>query len=108
MTDISKLPKWAQRYIERLERELRRSKELIENLKFEPGEADFYYKEGVDEKFPMPEGITVHIPMKNGYKGDELMISRQGDNCISIRTRESSLHIEPQASNSIVIMGHKR
>lgn len=114
MTDLKKLPKWAQSLIERQEREIISLRDKLDGLKLKPKDGDIYYSLCM-EKFYLPKEASIHIPvLEPKVRGDEYIITRQrlgdsefmGDLCL--RTRETTLQIEPQASNSVHLYTRKR
>lgn len=114
MTDINKLPKWAKQLIEHQGREIATLRQNLEGLKLKPEDGDVYYSTCM-EKFYLPKNVTIHIPvLEPKVRGDEYIITRQrlgdsehmGDLCL--RTRETTLQIEPQASNSVHLYTRKR
>lgn len=111
--DISKLPQWAQSIITGQMREIDTLRDKLEAHKFKPENGSFYFTMCGDlEKIYLPkEVMSLHCPvLEPKIKGDELIVTRQieGHGDFVIRTRETSLLIEPQASNSINIFTRRR
>lgn len=102
--DISKLPKWAQKHIERLQRNLedaRRSNAAMQG-KLEGGCSGKVYRRDLMEEFKLPDdgvycfnvgGSIINVSIREEHGGDVLNIS--GYN--------RTLEIEPRASNSIYL-----
>ena len=99
MHDVTKLPKWAQEYIERLESEAKDTQKLLEEM-------------GMGEEAPVSwinESLDVWVGIPNRA---EILFRLESGGHISVKWREQHLNIysapdrlliEPWAVNSITI-----
>lgn len=110
MPDISKLPKWAQKHIADLERELlysqRHVEDLIKELTADEGGSSVTYSVDIGEERPIPERARVSFTLTNakGWKSGVRVMLREdyGMTVLDINA-DRGVSIRPRASNSFYI-----
>lgn len=96
--DITKLPKWAQIHIKRLERDLESLKSQITDMS-DGEETELSWTANYDDWYGIPEGSTVRLIMSNG---DHLELYKDSQGVTTIRVG-GILVINPQAANVVRI-----
>lgn len=99
MSDVTKLPKWAQAMIKSLERRVSDQAEHIKNLKGEAGETNIFAEDYMF-KIPLPKDASVIF-------GDVFRVS-MSDNGKTLKVMDTScsrgdMHIKPLVSNVIEV-----
>jgi len=96
--DITKLPKWAQVHIRRLERDLENLKSQIADMS-EGDETELSWTTNYDDWYGIPNNATIRLQMDNG---DYLELYKDSRDVTTVRTGRI-LVVTPQASNVIRI-----
>lgn len=97
MDDISKLPKWAQYHIAKLERDLADAQETIQALNSN-GQKITWNNTYPHQANGLPDDATITFHLPN----DKIDVTL-GEDFLRVSGYSNRIHIEPQASNSITI-----
>lgn len=111
--DISRLPKWAQRLIQRQEREidsLKDSVSLMEGVIAETKpnsmdiDTDVWIQRFDPDDIPLPKGSTVLF----GDRSHHFSVTLGDDGQLEVRTSWGPIDLRPEASNSVKIALRER
>jgi len=101
---IKRLPKWAQRYFDKLKRDLERAR-FIQKAIAEEDSPVWWYDLGTFEKENyLPPRTTIVLKVKQAYI--ETSLSSDGE-YIQVRSSHGRLSISPKAANEIAIRVEK-
>lgn len=101
--DTSKLPKWAQQRIDKLERDVEYWKARATEG---PENSDTFISWPMDSPKPLGSGYNIRFVVGSG-SGDYIEVRNQQDGSVEVRTAWRGMRIHPTASNTIVVRQDK-
>lgn len=103
MEGIERLPKWAQREIERLERRVADAEMIAEEalLATDPDQTDTYVSPMYPKKIGLPSGERVCFRLGEGYEIEVRVKMEGGGRMVELSSGQGRLVIVPQVSNVI-------